>query len=772
MSVPAGWLLAPLVLALLCTGVGLLIERCWQRRMPAALLPAAGLAGTIVLAGPLTLLDATAELAAPAVALAALAGFAVAAPWRDPRLRAGWLWPLIVAGGAYALFAAPSVLTGQASIAGYVRLDDSATWLALTDRLMTHGRDLSGLAPSTYRRTLEAWLGSGYPVGALLPLGVVSKLTAQDPAGTYQSTIAVYASILALGLYACARALVGSRALAAAAALVAVQASLFAGYAQWGAIKEPAGAALLPLLAYAAVAAGSAGRVPGPALACVSAGALVGILGLNGMTWAAPALLAGLIVWWRAATAAASRRIAVVVGLALLLALAALPALTELGFVRQTTAGSISAQAELGNLIEPLSLLQGAGLWPAGDFRVMPDPLWPAVALALGGLLAAAGALALALRRRVWPLVALIAIAAGGALPALLIGSPWIDAKALATIAPVLLLGAASLVAAGLRGGAGAVRAAAVAGAIALGAGCVASTVAVARDVHVAPRARFEELRTIAASIAGQGPTLVLDFEIYAGRHFLREADPEGATDLRYRQVARSSGGLFHERTTAEIDDVATAGLWVYRTIVRRRSPIASRPPSAYRRIWAGRAFEVWQRGRDAPAPLARLALGSGLDPTAVPDCRRVRELARTPGVRALAAVTRAPPIVARLSPAGLAGGRAEVPAALPAAGRWRLWVGGSATGRLRASIGGRDAGSARHELAHQGQWLRLRTLALPAGTSAVRLTHDGSAAALGPIALTPAQTDGRQPVTRLAPADAGRLCDGRRFDWIEALGR
>ena len=221
MSVPAGWLLAPLVLMLLCTGVGLLVERAWGRRMPGTLLPAAGLAGTIVLAGPLVLLDATAELATPAVALAALAGFGLATPWRDERLRAAWPWPLLVATGAFALFAAPSVLTGQASIAGYVRLDDSATWLALTDRLMTHGRDLSGLAPSTYRRTLEAWLHSGYPVGSLLPLGIVSKLTAQDPAGTYQPTIAVYASILALGLYACARALAGSRALAAAAALVA-----------------------------------------------------------------------------------------------------------------------------------------------------------------------------------------------------------------------------------------------------------------------------------------------------------------------------------------------------------------------------------------------------------------------------------------------------------------------------------------------------------------------------------------------------------------------
>jgi hypothetical protein len=92
-------------------------------------------------------------------------------------------------------------------------------------------------------------------------------------------------------------------------------------------------------------------------------------------------------------------------------------------------------------------------------------------------------------------------------------------------------------------------------------------------------------------------------------------------------------------------------------------------------------------------------------------------------------------------------------------------------TGRLRASVDGRDAGSAHHELAHQGQWLRLRAVTLAAGRSTVRLAYDGSAPALGPIALTPPQTDAAPPVTRLAPAAAGRLCDGRRYDWIEALG-
>jgi hypothetical protein len=342
----------------------------------------------------------------------------------------------------------------------------------------------------------------------------------------------------------------------------------------------------------------------------------------------------------------------------------------------------------------------------------------------------------------------------------------------LATVSPVLLLCAAALVGASLgaaeRGG----RIAALAGAVVLTGGCAASTIAVVRDVRVAPRERLAELRAIAGEIAGEGPTVVLDYEIYAGRHFLRAADAEGATDLRYRQVARSAGGLFGALTTAEVDDVATSDLWVYRTIVRRRSPVSSRPPGAYRRTWAGRGFEVWQRAPGAPRPLARLALGAPFDPTALPDCAQLRELARTPGARTLAAVARRPPLLAALGPLDLRDGSAEVAVSLPAAGSWRLWVGGSVQGHLRASIGGRDAGSVRHELSHSGQWLRLRALSLPAGAATVRLTYDGELPTdLGPLALTPAEADDAQPVVRVAPADAGRLCDGRRLDWVEALG-
>src|ERR687895_245140 len=73
-------------------------------------------------------------------------------------------------------------LSGHATFAGYIRLDDTATWMALTDRVMEHGRSLDGLAPSTYEATLSFNLGDGYPIGTFLPLGNGSQLTGVDVA--------------------------------------------------------------------------------------------------------------------------------------------------------------------------------------------------------------------------------------------------------------------------------------------------------------------------------------------------------------------------------------------------------------------------------------------------------------------------------------------------------------------------------------------------------------------------------------------------------------
>src|SRR4051812_4660680 len=179
LTVLAAWLAFPLILAALCAGCGLLVARLPRFERAGPLVPPVGFALIIVVASFVTLWDATAELATPAAVALAIAGFAVSLPLR--RRRPAW-WALAAAVAVFAVYAAPIVLSGQATFAGYIKLDDTATWMALTDRVMEHGRSLAGLAPSTYEATLHFNLAAGYPVGAFLPLGVGRELVGQDVA--------------------------------------------------------------------------------------------------------------------------------------------------------------------------------------------------------------------------------------------------------------------------------------------------------------------------------------------------------------------------------------------------------------------------------------------------------------------------------------------------------------------------------------------------------------------------------------------------------------
>ena len=109
--------------------------------------------------------------------------------------------PALVAFGVFAVFAAPVVLSGEATFAGYIKLDDTATWFAITDRLMEHGRDLSSLPPSSYEATLAFNLAGWYPVGAFVPFGIGARLTGQELAWVFQPYLALLASFIALALW-------------------------------------------------------------------------------------------------------------------------------------------------------------------------------------------------------------------------------------------------------------------------------------------------------------------------------------------------------------------------------------------------------------------------------------------------------------------------------------------------------------------------------------------------------------------------------------------
>jgi hypothetical protein len=457
------------------------------------------------------------------------------------------------------------------------------------------------------------------------------------------------------------------------------------------------------------------------------------------------------------------------------------------------SSGTLTNDAELGNLVEPLSRLQLAGIWPAGDFRFEPEALAPTYVLIALLLAAAALGVRWAWQRKAWELLLYLAGAVGGALVISLAGSPWVGAKALATGSPALLLaglaGAFALFARGRRVEAGVL-------ALLITGGVVWSNALAYHEVNLAPRDRHAELEDIGDEIAGQGPTLMTEYEPYGVRHFLREADPEGASELRRRQVLLRSGRMLEKIEVADTDELADASLLLYRTLVLRRSPVSSRPPSVYRKVRSGRFYDVWQRPPGAEVRvLQHLPLGYGSHASAPAPCDDVRALAALARAQGgTLAVTRRPaPVRVPLDASGGPDWRADaaeqggvIPQGsgsqsasfgAPAAGVHDLYVRGAFRGRVRVAVDGRRIASERQLLSHAGQYEPLGSVSLTAGPHRIEVDYDvdplrpgsgGPAPGLGPLFLVRRSP---QPVERIAPARANALCE-QPLDWIEAVAR
>lgn len=781
------WLLFPVILVALALGCGLLLERCARITLPGALLVPVGAAVMIAAGQITTATDATAELTTPVVVALAVVGFALA------RGRAAALRPDPWLVGAFLLavfaYGAPVLLSGEPTFLGYIRLDDTATWLALTDRVMEHGHSLEGLAPSTYEATLAVNLGEGYPVGIFVPLGIGTELTGIDSAWIVQPYISLLAAMLVPVLWHLLGSVVESRPARALAAAIAAQPALLVGYAQWGGIKEAAAASLVALCAALALRVAREDSGPGwIAALAVSISALLAVLSLGGLIWVLPILLGvAFLLYRRAGRGEVLRRAGALGGGVALVSLPLLiPAVTK-GRLLPPTSSSLASESAQGNLIEPLGLERLAGIWPAGDFRLgAMDETVVTVLIALVFAAALWGLVFSVRRDRLEVSLFAVGTLAGFAV-LYAIGSPWVDAKALATASPALLAlavaGALSLVARGSKVEGGLVLAV-------LAAGVVWSNALAFRDANLAPYDQMLELEQIGEDIAGEGPALMTEYQPYGARHFLREADAEAASELRRRLIPLRDGGSLEKGLWADTDDFDPLALQTYRTLVLRHSPGQSRPPGDYGLVSSGEHYEVWQRPEEVVEPSGEHhPLGDGPSPAAPAPCAEVRRLAKgareldyVPGpaqvvvdADAVSAPTEWSSATAALAPSsdGVAEGSFEV----PTAGAWQMWIGGSARGELTATVGGEEVGSVRHELNNSGLYFELGSVVLDAGMHQLELAYEGPSftkpgsgnglpEGIGPILLEPESRD--YEVRTLPSERAPELC-GKTLDWIEA---
>ncbi len=771
------WLVFPALLALLSLGLGLLVERVGGTLLPGALLIPTGLAAIIVIARAAMTWDATAELATPLVVIGAVAGFVVG------RAR---VWPLQLdpwaAGAAlftFAVFAAPIVLGGSASFAGYTILGDTAVHFVLVDRIASEGTSLAGLEPSSYHETLKAYFSSGYPLGAHAALGAVRPLSFADVAWVFQPFLAFIAAALALSLVGLVNGIVESRWRRAAIAALAAQPALVYAFAMQGSVKE-----LATLWLVALFTALAAGRHVIPLAVAAAAG--VAAIGVAVAAWLGPVLLVALWLVARARPRDARQTALTALGFAALLALMSLPTLIDLGDYLDVTKTVVTAQEELGNLFGPLNLAQVFGVWLNGDYRMLPvagagiDKL--ELTYALIGVVAAAGLLGVAWLVRARALAPLLFLAVS--LVALVYvtrnGSPWADAKALAIASPaVLLMAALGPLALEARGA----RLEALALAAVLAIGVLASNAFVYHDASLAPRERLAELDTVADRTAGRGPVLYTEFEEFA-KHFLRDSEPVGASEAftvaGLRPVTRD-GALPRFGYPVELSELRLEDIQRFPVLVVRREPLGASAPPEYRREWSGRYYEIWSRGSDGRTVAQEALRGDG----STADCRLLRRVASRAQDGGQLEATPAPVTgemrtAERPLPAGWAR-RGDDPSlvqtvgpgvvrgsvAVTGRGRYELWLRGSFGRAVEVRIDGRHAGSASDELAQPANWLELGSLELDEGAHRIELVRSGGDLApgngdgprtLGSLVLRRRETHAAQ--VSVPPSDWRRLCE------------
>lgn len=799
----------PILLASLCLGAGLLVDRASGSKLPAALIALVGMAALIGLTQLSTwvwwIAPASPAIVAACAALgllvgrARLLGFARALrSGGAARMQAG---TTVL---AYLVAIAPVLLVGRPSFSSYMVLTDSAVHIVGADYLISHGYNFAHLdMGNSYAQLVTSYFNHAYPSGADTLFGASAFLLGVPVIWAFQPFNA-FALAMAVGpAWLIVRRIGLDRWWAAVAALTATVPALVYAYELIASVKEVV--ALTMLLGIGVLVLDHARWLTGgvrrsiPFATLAAAG--ISAIGMGFGAWVAMALIV-LVVAHRNAIGGyagmAWRFAASAGGMLVALAILALPTWAQASNSLALTE-AIATTSDPGNLQQPLKSVQMIGTWLSGSYLSPPRGFAGAlthVLMVVTVLAAAIGVLHLIRGRR----AALAAWMIGSIVVWIglkIYGTTWIDAKGLVLTSPVLILAAWAGVAAlrerGAAGGGAGIaigaRALALVGAALIAGGVLVSDLMQYRYSVMAPTARYEEMASLNGRFAGRGPTLFTDFDEYSLQE-LRSLDIGGPDFLNPpASVLDTTKGHGH---TVNLELASPAALTHYPLIVTRVDPLAYRPPAAYRLLWQGTYYQVWGRIRGARPALAVAGLHGGRRAS----CSQLAHLAALAARRHARLVADSHPDVIFVGLAGLrhssgwhrhgvelvmdTEGRLWARFSVPRAGYYRLWLQGEAMPALRVRIDGRLLASIEGQVSGNGDSpdpMVPITVRLKAGSHRLSIAREGfslapgstSEAYLQAIYLTPAGRGEKQFLRTVAPARWRSLC-GAHLNWIEVV--
>jgi hypothetical protein len=600
----------------------------------------------------------------------------------------------------------------------------------------------------------------GYPTGPQAVTAAAAEATNASLLDAFNGLLIAIPVLTALAALAALDWLPPGRRVVAAS--LAGLPYLAASFLAQSAFKETAMALLV--LAFA-IALGELGRPlpahdrqPHPRRAMVVtlillASASVFVYSLPGLAWfaiAVPVWLALELLTGRLRIevaelrAGARRHRRAIVGVAVVVVAVGALAVAQLsGFVGKV--GNV--QASVGRLSSPVFPGEALGVWPKGDFRVVRGDVSGAyLALALGLLAAAIGAFA-AIRRRDWGLVAVGAAAVIVYAGSRLYASIYVEAKALAVIAPLVVVAALGALFAPGRRQASTTARYALGGIVAVA--LAASTFGALRAAPIGFTQRGEELESLAGLVQGRSVAF-LGVDRFSG-YWLRGTLMRSPGGYVPSEVKARPKKVWQQGLAMDLDTLSPRRLDDFAYAITTRAAYQSTAPPNFKPIVRTSSYVLWRRS--GTTPQLRVIDKDGT-PGRVLDCgrgpgRRLAELTGTATVIPKP-VTRRPRAWSRGSPFDAPGGATQRLDLGP--GRWRLSLQYQSQVPLTVSAAGSEVD-------------------LPPSLDGMYLTHQGQGAfwAAGEVR---AGGGGSVPVTVSAarPSRLQRDLGVRRQVWLGTL--
>ena len=802
------WLVAPLAFFFICYGVGLSISLITRRPMNSAVVASSGLLLITIIGSVSSGFSSTAKYSAWIIGAIAATCLIGAAIWFRPYFRfdrQASLAGLIT----YILFSLPVMAYGKPSWAGWVQLDDNSSWYAISDRLMNIGNSVPNPIATTYDRVIEIYMsGNGfnyggvnnglysYPLGAYVPFGVMSKLTNVELAWLFQPFLSICAALAAMLFVIILRKRISNKYFLVGIASFSTMASLMYSYVMWGGIKEIM--ILVPVTLLALTLIRSMEKGAGKDLLIYPLIAILGFIFIGGK--ASVGLMAPIII------------VAILLKISLINrqwfiylisggGLVAVGAAFYLGTGNSLGKLLVPEIRDNGNLYGPLNLLQGMGIWPAKDFRLIPMavPVTYAVIFLVIGF--AIYGIYASVRRGMWVIPSMVFSCVAVVVYSNIWGGVWLTGKALAVASPIFLL-AASVGAYELWNRANRARRNLVGWErvpwlqssliLVVVAGVLFSDVLTYRNTWLAPYPQLSELQEINKKYAGQGPTLMTEYSPYGARYFLKDMATESASELRVHTIPLRDGSQLPKGAAADIDLFANSSIDFFNLLVLRKAGNSSRPPLNYSLEWSGKSYDVWKKNDTKLTIKSTFPIGNNFTPAATPTCPEVVQFlkGRKSGDQVYT-VERAPTLMVDFSTGDLPPNWLPIAApnggvqrsgpgafsrefAVNGAGDYSFWLAGSYPGRLQVQVDGLEifSGSQIYE-GNSSLTNPLSTTHLAFGRHVLTLIYQtpwympGSAVnyQFGPIYLS-TQTAGTSKVEKVSRAGLANLCK-RNLDWI-----